>query len=143
MSLLSFDKKLARKTKQELFLRGIYDAEILPHYRHKSVVEVERSGIFELKINKNLLNNPFRFDYIPSGKEKSGITLFNQWHISASIITNSFDPGVTTVSGLRNEGILIEDETPTSKIFRFNSGAKPHDAPITFDDIVVRLEEIK
>lgn len=142
LSLLSFNKKLAIKTKQELFLRGIYDATILPLERHKSVVEVDRSGIFELRINKNLLENPFSFEYTPSRHAKSGLTLMNQWHISPFTITNSFDPGVTVVHALNNYGVLIEDETPTSKILRFNSGAKPLDAPITFDDIVVRLEEI-
>lgn len=142
MTLLSYNKPLARKTKQELHLRGIYGASIVSETKSsRNALKIDHDQIV-FKVNTHFLKNPYYFEYIPSTHVKSGIVLFNQWHISRSTITNSFDPGITVVHALNNYGVLIEDETPTSKILRFNSGAKPKDAPITFDDIVVRLEEI-
>lgn len=143
LNLLSFDKKLSQKTTQEIHLRGIYGATLHSNLESSKNARKINNDEIIFRINSYFLDNPYRFEYVPSKHIKSGLILFNQWHISPFTITNAFDPGITIVHGIRNYGLLIEDETPTSKIFRFNSGAKPYDAPITFDDIVVRLEEIE
>lgn len=142
ITLLSYNKALARKTKQELKLRGIYGASIFSRSKSsRHALKIDQDQVV-FKINSHFLKTPYHFEYVPSKHVKSGMTLFNQWHISSSTITNSFDPGVTVVNSLNNYGVLVEDETPTSKILKFNSGAKPLNAPITFDDIIVRLEEV-
>ena len=74
LTLLDFDTKLARKTKQELCIIGIYESKLISKYAnsyHSNYTikhNKEPYDEMEVRLKKSLLNNPILFDYYPSKK---------------------------------------------------------------------------
>lgn len=132
LTLLSFNKKLNRKYPQEISIRAIFGSKIV--YRG------ERMEQLTMTIEKRGLGFTQSFS-IEKGKfGHYDFVIGNKWHIKPGTITSSFNPGETLVHSMGNSGVLIEELSDTVKLLKFNSGASSLKRPLTFDDIVLKLE---